>query len=67
MNTARSVSTLTALTVAIAVVIICVIVWTLGVSGVIHLPRPLVWILPFICLLIAVLALLWDKGTFESR
>ena len=55
--------TMRALTI---VVIILAITWTLGMSGAIHLPLALVWILPFTCLIIGALVILWDGGAFNS-
>ena len=51
---------------AIAGVIVLLTIWALGMSHVIQLPLALVWILPFTCILIGALAVLWEGGLFDG-
>lgn len=51
---------------AVAIAIVLAIIWTLGMSGVIHLPLALVWVLPFTCLIIGASVIMWDSGAFDS-
>ena len=48
----------------LAVVVILLAVWILGMSRVIHLPLALVWIIPFTCLVIGAVVVLWEGGAF---
>ena len=66
MNNATTIPSRTVRALAIAIVIILAIIWTLGMSGVIHLPLALVWILPFFCLIIGALVILWEAGAFDT-
>ena len=50
----------------LAVVVILLAVWILGMSGIIHLPLALVWILPFTCLVIGAVAVFWEGGAFSE-
>jgi hypothetical protein len=60
MNHATTIPARTVRTLAVAIIIVLAIVSTLGMSGVIHLPFPLVWILPETCLIIGTLVILWE-------
>lgn len=66
MNRATTGSDRTALAVGVGAVVILAIIWTLGMSGVIHLPLALVWILPFTCLIIGAVVILWEGGAFTT-
>jgi hypothetical protein len=48
------------------VVVFLLAVWILGMGGVIHLPLALVWILPFTCLVIGAITVLWTYGAFDG-
>lgn len=67
MNNATTDSNRALLAVGAGIIVLLAVIWTLGMSGVIHLPLPLVWILPFTCLIIGAIAVLWAGGAFESR
>jgi hypothetical protein len=50
----------------ILVVVLLLTLWILGMSGVIHLSLALVWILPFTCIVIGAVAVLWAGGVFSG-
>jgi hypothetical protein len=49
-----------------AVVIVLLAVWTLGMMGIIHLPLPLVLILPLTCVIIGAIAILWEADAVDG-
>jgi type IV secretory pathway VirB2 component (pilin) len=67
MNNATTIPSPTMRTLAVAIVIILGIIWTLGMGGVIHLSLALVWIIPFTCLIIGAMVILWEGGAFDTR
>lgn len=66
MNNTTTIPSRTVRAVAVAVIIVLAVIWTLGMSGVIHLPLALVWILPFTCLIIGAIVILWEGGAFTT-
>ena len=51
---------------AIVVVAGLLTTWTLGMSNVIQLPLALVWILPFLSIVIGAISILWEGGLFDG-
>lgn len=66
VNNARTVPSSTVGRWMIAVIVLLLVIWTLGMSGVIQLPLALVWIIPFICIVIGAFAVLWAGGAFDE-
>jgi hypothetical protein len=66
VNNARTVPSTAIGRWVIAVIVLLLVIWILGLVGVIHLALPLVWILPFTCLVLGAIAILWAGGAFDE-
>lgn len=51
---------------AAGVVIITAVIWALAMGHLVSIPMPLVWILPFIDIVIVAGVVLWEAGLFDK-